>query len=244
MHTPRLVTGLFVSLLAAAPARAAGTFTSAPITGDADSGINAAKTYTHAVDFAGGFGGVDPGTTINGVPFTVGRTSGSNYATTGFVDNLGGALIHPHSVPAGDNTLADLLNDFYFNGNAAGDGVETLTLTGLTPGTAYATTFYNMGFDLLRTRISTITTSDGGSTTFDQNFSGEGLPSILRYTFTATDPSITFTFTPLSGGSASFHQYGFTNEVLPEPAAMTLLLLGTATALLKRTRHRASCAKA
>jgi len=237
MQPPRLITGLVVSMLAAAPARAAGTFSSAPITGDADSGISAARTYTHAVDFAGGFGGVDPGTTVNGVPFTVGRTSGPNYATTGFIDNLGGALTHPNSVPAGDNTLADLLNDFYFNGNSNGDGVETLTLTGLTSGTAYATTFYNMGFDLTRTRVATITTSDGGSTTFDQNFTGEGLPSVLRYTFTAADPSITFTFTPQSGGSASFHQYGFTNEVLPEPAAAALLGLATGTALLGRRRR-------
>lgn len=56
--------------LFASGAAAAGTFSVAPITGDADSGISAAKTYAHAVDFgaagAGSVvpGGVDPGTTI------------------------------------------------------------------------------------------------------------------------------------------------------------------------------------
>ena len=70
MHTPHPLTGLLLSLLAASSAPAAGVFSSAPVTGDADSGISTARTYTHVVDFAGGFGGVDPGTTINGVPFT------------------------------------------------------------------------------------------------------------------------------------------------------------------------------
>ncbi len=65
MRPPHTVTGLLLSLLAAASAPAAGTFTAAPITGDADSGISTAKTYTHAVDFSGVlFGGLDPGTTV------------------------------------------------------------------------------------------------------------------------------------------------------------------------------------
>ena len=227
-----LITSLIViSAFAAHPAHGAGTFSSAPINGDADSGISPSKTYTHAVDLAGTFGGTDPGTAVNGVPFVIGSPTGSNYSTTGFVTNLGG--IASNSTPSGDNTLADVLADFFYNGTGTGTGVETLTLTGLTPGTSYTTTFYNMGFDLTRTRVNTVTTSDGGSTVFDQNSTAEGIPSVLRYTFTAAGPSLTFTFAPQNVG-APFHQYGFTNEVVPEPGAALCLLAVTPAALRRR----------
>ena len=78
-----------------ASANAAGVFSFSPITGDADSGISASKTYTHAVDFgaggnAGGFPNIiDQATTVNGVPFTIGGTQGTNYSTTGLNAYIG-----------------------------------------------------------------------------------------------------------------------------------------------------------
>ena len=212
-------------------ASAAGVFTSARITGDADSGISTVRTYTHAVDFASG----DSGTSINGVTFQIGGQVAPNYSTTGFSAYF--PFFNTASAPSGPNTLDDLLSDFYYNGTGAGPGVgnESLTLTGLTPGTAYTTTFYNAGFDAPRvTRIADITTTDGGSTTFDQNAFGQGAPSVLRYTFVATAPSITYTFDARNNFD-TFHQYGFTNEVVPEPSAMGVAAF-VAVALLRR-RH-------
>ena len=216
---------------------AAGTFDLSRIVGDADSGISPAKTYTHAVDFGGPNGvGADFGTTINGVPFTIGRTSGPNYSTSGFATlyNFGFA---PRSVPAGPNTLYDLLEDFYHSSTTRNPPPQTITLTGLTPGTRYTTSFYNAGFDLAiaRTRVVTVDTSDGGSFTFDQNFTGEGNPSVLRYTFTAAAPSITYTFTPATADT--FHQYGFTNEVVPDPAGAAALALGAVLTLRRHARR-------
>src|SRR5581483_9232036 len=88
MHPLPVFTAAVLLSLFPAASRAAGTFVASPITGDADSGISLTKTYTHAVDFAGRFGGVDPGTSVNGVPFLIGGTSGPNYSTTGLVNDL------------------------------------------------------------------------------------------------------------------------------------------------------------
>ena len=225
---------VFVSMLGA-EVRAAGVFSSSPILGDADSGISPGKTYTHAVDFSANS---DPGTTINGVPFHVGRAAGPNYTSTGIANFIPGYNFPTRSVPGGPDTLDDLLGDFFFSyytGGGGDDGTQTLTLQGLTPGTAYVTTFYNAGFDPTRTRVVTVSADDGGSIVFDQNFTGEGNPSVLRYRFVATSASITYTFDPANNAD-SFHQYGFTNEVVPEPAALGVL--AAAGLLLGRRQRR------
>ena len=229
--------GLLSLLVAGRGADAAGTFTFAPVTGDADSGISAAKTYTHAVDFGGPDQrfGVDPGTVVNGVTFHIGGPTGPNYSSTGFTQYWGSPYT-TNSVPAGPNTLDDLLADFYHASTLEGTGDETLTLTGLTPGTQYATTFYNAGWDMARTRIATVSASDGGTTTFDQNFSGEANPSVLRYTFTAAEPTITYTF-DAANNLASFHQTAFTNEVVPEPTSAAALIAAAGLAALRRRRR-------
>ena len=237
MHHLRTTSLAVMTLLCfVAPAGGAGVFTFAPITGDADSGISPAKTYTHAVDFSANS---DPGTTINGVPFHVGRATGPNYTSTGIANFIPGYNFPNRSVPGGSNTLADLLKDFYFSFFTAGggnDGTQTLTLQGLTPGTTYATTFYNVGFDPTRTRVVTVSADDGGSIVFDQNFTGEGNPSVLRYRFVAPAASITYTFDPANNPD-SFHQYGFTNEVVPEPAGLFAAGVVAAGLLLRRRRR-------
>jgi hypothetical protein len=59
------------------------------------------------------------------------------------------------------------------------------------------------------------------------------MSNVLRYTFSATDPSIAYTFTPQDPG-APFHQYGFTNEVVPEPGGAAVLLLAAGTLACRR----------
>jgi hypothetical protein len=84
--------------------------------------------------------------------------------------------------------------------------------------------------------VVNVTTSDGGSILFDQNFPGDRNPSVLRYTFTATDAEITFTFDPVNNAD-TFHQYGFTNEVVvPEPGMVAVVALGAALGLVARRR--------
>jgi autotransporter-associated beta strand protein len=106
-----------------------------PFIGDADCGITPDKTYTHLLDFpANG----NPAT-VNGVTFTAAGTSGS----------VGGyAWAFSGSVPSGAiNTAPDdstrtgidrLLWDFQYNAQ----GNSTITLSGLTPGSAYEMRVY------------------------------------------------------------------------------------------------------
>lgn len=240
--TVRLLMCVVTALTAAyaASANAAGVFSFSPITGDADSGISTAKTYTHAVDFgaggnAGGFPNiVDHTTTVNGVPFTIGGTQGTNYSTTGLNAYIG---TNPWTtaVPNGENSVGDLLNDFYWRNTPVAPADQTLTLTGLTRGTNYITTFYNAGWELNRIRLVTVSASDGGTVTFDQNFSGNNRPNVLRYAFVAQSDSMTFTFSPADPQNG-FHQYGFTNEVLPEPSTVIVVALGAALGLRARRR--------
>jgi hypothetical protein len=240
----RLSTGALVASLAllAARAGAAGIFTFAPITGDADSGISPAKTYTHAVDFgAGGNSGgfpniVDPATTVNGVPFTIGGMQGTNYGTTG-LNAYVGTNPWTSAVPNGDNSVGDLLNDFYWRNTPVAPADQTLTLTGLTPGTAYITTFYSAGWQPGVLRTVTVNASDGGSVTLNQDFTGYTKPNVLRYTFVAPGPSITYTFTPANPQNG-FHQYAFTNEVaVPEPGGLCAGGLAGLLVLARRRRQ-------
>jgi len=99
-------------------------------------------------------------------------------------------------------------------------------------------TFYNAGWEAGRLRFVTVSASDGGSVTFDQNFAGYTHPSVLRYAFVATGPSITYTFPPADPQNG-FHQYAFTNEVaVPEPVGMVCLPWAAAVLLTRRRRRR------
>ena len=193
------------------PSRA-GTFTVLPLSGDADSGISTAKSYTHAVDVVNTWvfspwNEPTASLTINGVTFEVGSAAGANWS------------LYAPSIYTGDSgtegvtgQVGQLLRYFRYgptNNNA------TLTLTGLVAGETYTTTWYNKNWSGgVSGRVADITANDDGTTfTFDQNNSGN--PSMLRYAFVApASGSITYTF---ANGSNSFHQYGFSNELTSTP---------------------------
>jgi autotransporter-associated beta strand protein len=166
---------------------------------DANVGLTNTKTYLNAVD-AGGWGG-----TVNGVTFARGNfnsnPSGSNYAVTGagstfFRDpiNLGGEL-------------GKVVLDFV---HGSGSSTQTVTLSGLTAGEFYTTTFYNFAWDN-NSRAQAITTTGGASTTFNQNFNGQNNANVLRYGFVASGTNEAITFTPVNAG-ATFHNSAFTTE--------------------------------
>ncbi|HUT33013.1 MAG TPA: LamG domain-containing protein [Planctomycetota bacterium] len=196
-------------LCVAGPVVTAGVFTYSAFTGDADCGISSSKTYTHAVDYNG------PGETINGVAFIAGPRNGTNYTLAG----AGSAYPNNANNAVGDTNT--LLRNFYYGTGAS------LTLTGLTPGNTYATTFYNETWEAAGGRVVDITASDGGSVRFDQDFSnttGTNNPNLLQYTYTAATPSLTFSFSPLVSGN-TFHHYGFSNELVssaPPPSGIPI----------------------
>jgi hypothetical protein len=211
---------LFAALLQSGLNARAGTISAVGFTGDVDSGVSTAATYTHAIDLNG------PGETINGVAFAPGGTSGSNYTLS--IPVLGSFTGNTNNLAGNVNTLAQ--NFFYDSSNPAGES-ETLQLTGLTPSTTYLFSEYTVGFGDPGTRLQNVSDSQGGSlANFDENAAGGGDGQLLHDLYTtdasgAGSTSITFTFTA-EGGNASMHEYGFSNQVVPVPEPASWMLFG------------------
>lgn len=205
-----------------------GRFSVLPWTGDADSKIASNKTYTHAVKFNGRIADGAVFATINGVNFEDDEDfGGANWSLSeparnryeGFGVNVGG-------------NSANLLHNFFYGDS---DTVHpVLTLTGLTVGTQYVTTFYTVGFggpvnpDGSGGRRVDITASDNPTAPWrvDENGAGSGNGQLIKYKFTATTDTIGFTFDAYTTGD-SWHHYAFSNEVavlfdvIPTPATRT-----------------------
>jgi len=199
--------------------------TTAAWTGDADSGVNSSKVYTHAINLAD-----TAAVVVNGQTFTAGGAtsmSGSNWELrtpdSSTLDQFTGRAT---SVTP---TSGDLLPNFFY----PSAGAPSLTLTGLTPAQQYILTLYSMGFEAAGARESYIATSDGAViANVDQDEFGTGNGQLLTYQYTANaDGVFTLSTTPIN---QAWHFYAFSNEeVVPEPAFIGFILLGAA-ALLKR----------
>ena len=211
---------------------AAAQFFTQNFTGDSDCGISTAKTYTAAVDFFGS------GTrTVNGVSFY-------NHAGGSQVDSIRGetvSIVIPNNTGAGYNTntnttangghnnltaggMRSLVTDFFYD-QSQNAQTETVTFNGLTVGQTYRATFYNVAFGNAGGRIINVNDGLGHSIVYDENQAGDGNGSLLIDTYRTNSTSVTFSFATTVGGN-SFHQYGFTNEVAPEPSAIAGMLAG------------------
>ncbi|MDB5297786.1 MAG: hypothetical protein JWO31_3769, partial [Phycisphaerales bacterium] len=180
-----------------------------PFTGDADSGISPLKYYTHALSFNGN------GSVVNGVPFLAAAEKGDNYA----INSWNGSLQEMANYVDFPNNLTGASKELATNFYASPYGDERLTLTGLTPGTTYAVTFYCTGY-AADGRVQTLTDGLGGYLVFDENATGSGNGLLVRHTYTPTSDSVTLSFAALVP-SNSFHQYALTNEIVgavPVPA--------------------------
>jgi hypothetical protein len=219
-----------------------GPFT---VTNDASTNISTANTYTHLLDF------IADGSpaTINGVGFTAAGTSGTNWSST----NFGGLVTEGNYMAGGLGTGAvsgsgaeKLLKDFYYN--SASDPLtnfETLTLTGLTPGTQYETHVYYRAWESAKNRTTAVKFDEGGG--LDQTITvNPDAPAVatayyLSYLFTAgASGNLIMSYTPSGGNTGgSWHNYGVTNQVaVPEPSS--LVLAGCGLAALMRLRRRRS----
>ncbi len=134
-------------------------------TGDLDSGVSNAYTYTVAVDLAG------PQVTLNGVPFQSHALSGPNFAISGM------GSTYPDFVNALTGDSYTLAKDFRYGGAPA-----AVVLTNLVAGTQYRTTFYGVGFGSVGSRVQ-LFGSAGDTTTVDENAYGSGQGMLVSYTF-------------------------------------------------------------
>ena len=196
-----------------------------PITTDADSGIETAKVYTHAIDFGNNAafpvatingvvfanGGIGPFPTIAGTSQTVG--SGSTTLPTSHKGN-GGAngFLAPGAV-------RNLVADFIF-GNAAGQ----IELTGLTTGQTYEVRLYDRAWGLGDNRNQSIEFSTDGiagaedsgnfneddATALDARLDTAGRVNALSYIYTPTSTNLVININRTGGGT--YHLYGLTNE--------------------------------
>ncbi|NLH15384.1 MAG: hypothetical protein GX455_02275, partial [Phycisphaerae bacterium] len=205
-----------------------GRFSVLPWTGDADSKIASNKTYTHAVKFNGRIADGAVFTTINGVNFEDDENfGGANWSLSAPARNP----YEGFGVNVGGNS-ANLLHNFFYGDQDNNHPV--LTLTGLTVGTQYVTTFYTVGFggpvnpDGSGGRRVDITASDNPTMPWrvDENGAGSGNGQLIKYKYTATTDTMSFTFDAYTTGD-SWHHYAFSNEVAvpfdltPTPAPRT-----------------------
>jgi len=232
----------------------AGVFSlSAPFTDDPSTQISTANTYTHAIS-----GGTVA--TVNGVNFAQ-LSPGvipANFAWTsstfGFnevVNNFGQWI--PSSGGVTGAGLIDMLESFTYSGNGAEAGSsQTYMLSGLTAGTMYDLRLYQRVWDLGTSgRPMDLTFTHGAETdTYSgllQDRPGTVLGTgnqhqayYLSYVFTAqaTDLTITALVPPGSPPvSGSYHMYGLTNQVIPEPAAAVTLAFAVGLASVARRRR-------
>jgi len=141
----------------------AAVWTVSPWTDDASTGIDSAKTYTHAINFSDG-----STTTVNGVPITA---SGGSHSGTTWSYSGGGLWFYnaddSNNFITGDSV--DLGRDFEVPG---GNGYTQLQLTGLTPNAVYEITLFSTGWDSSGDRVIRLT-HNGIDFVFNQNMYGQ-----------------------------------------------------------------------
>ena len=126
-----------------------------------------------------------------------------------------------HAPPISGDGL--VLAQTFCYGESAGFN-PVLTITGLTPGTRYVTTFYTTSFGGAGGRFCNIIAGDNPSNTtrIDENALGDSNGRLIKYTYTATGTEMSFLFAAEYLGN-TWHHYAFSNE---EALPFELVLVG------------------
>ena len=252
--------------LCLSPAALGGTLTTFTFTSDATSQISSSKTYTAKAD--PGSSGTGPATVNGVVfdRGALSTSAGSavgvdTYTAPGVTYTIpaGAGQVGPLAFNGGNGfdlpggSSAQLLTDMVFTSNGAGQGnVTRLTFTGLTAGQQYSARIYYRAWDAATARPSTITfDEDGagplgasaGSVDEDAGNNSDGIANVLAYNYTAVSNGaggalpLIVNFTADTGNN-SWHLYGVTNEVVPEPATAGVLGVAGLGLLARRRRQR------
>ncbi|MEA3210820.1 MAG: fibronectin-binding autotransporter adhesin [Chthoniobacter sp.] len=245
-------------VLATARQSQAGTIITFTFTGDATSQISSSKTYLTKAD-----PGLDAtSATINGVAFEAGAlTTSTLYTATNMTLALtsgAGVLAlnagNANDTPSGGGGSATLLTDMVNrSGNAGTAGtVLTLTFTGLTLGTQYSARIYYRQWSSADPRNNVLFFDEDGAgalgtssgTVSEDAGTSDGVANVIGYNFTAQNNGsggalpLVVTVTQAVDNN-SWHFYGMTNEVVPEPSSLALLGLTTSGFMIWRRRRRA-----
>lgn len=172
-------------------------FSNGRITGDADSGVSATKTYVAAANVIGG------NVSVNSVTFVGSGTDtfGSNWSLGNIPSRFPGG--GNHTVNFTTSAIDDLFDAFQYGGNPG-----QVTFSGLTPGETYVATLYNESWTLPDNRGQNLSSTEGATGIYNPDAVEA---SVLRYSFVASGNTTTLNFAPLIG-SNSFHVYGLSNE--------------------------------
>ena len=204
-----------------------------PATGtDAAIGIDAAKTYTHAIDF--GLGNI---ATINGVEFFLVEDNFKSVdAVKEYTSDQGyGFIVDDSRNPAVnieandgassdassqcDGGSVDLLTDMIYHSRAQEIGESILiTLKDLTPGTKYSVRYYYRSWDAppITPRPLTIMADGASNGVFADSIQIDidtGGAHYLDYTFVSNDSDVTIKFA-FHDDNQGAHIYGLTCEIL------------------------------
>jgi autotransporter-associated beta strand protein len=189
------------------------------ITGDADCGVSADKTYTHLIDF----GSSTALAVVNGVGFNKERTVSGPAFGCSWV-NASATSPHPGGntgnigVPS-NQSIYNLLNDFCYGGPY---GPAVMTLTGLTTGKTYEVRFYHRKWEATKARDTTFTFDpDGSGPVSDAVSFNPDSPAgaanyndnYLAYRYLAQTNQLAVTITCPSPDK--YHLYGLSNEEVP-----------------------------
>ena len=171
-------------------------------TNDASTGLDSTSSYTVAVNLGEG----NIATTVNGVVFQSHALSGTNFSIGGV------ASTHPPGSPTQNISGAGvaLADKFIFNSTN-----RTVTLTNLTFGAKYKTSFFSVAWDANADTIrnQTFTAVDNGTgVILNPNIYGQYMGIIINCTFVANNTG-TQVFT-ITSFNQTFHMYALANRLV------------------------------